>query len=71
MATTTETETGSILIRADKGSAIVRAYRCGCADDGIWYANVWVNQGEDITPVSGKFKTERGLRRWAAKVLNR
>lgn len=34
-----------------------------------WDARLYVNKGETATLSCGKFKTEKGLRNWAAKKL--
>lgn len=36
-----------------------------------WDARLYVNNGETATLTCGKFKTEKGLRAWAAKKLAR
>lgn len=36
-----------------------------------WDARLYVNNGETATLTSGKFKTEKGLAKWAARVLPR
>lgn len=35
-----------------------------------WEARLYVNNGETATLTCGKFKTEKGLRTWAAKKLS-
>lgn len=37
----------------------------------IWNARLYVNNGETATLVAGKFKSDAGLERWAAKQLSR
>lgn len=39
------------------------------AEGWPWLARLYVNNGESATLKAGKFITEKGLRRWAAKVL--
>lgn len=56
-------------IEITKGSRKVIAYR---NDEGSkWSARMYVNNGETATLTCGKFKTEKGLRNWADKVLSR
>jgi hypothetical protein len=50
-----------------KGSRKVIATRND--ENSKWTANVYVNNGETITLVRGKFQTEKGLRSWAEKKL--
>lgn len=49
------------------GSRKVIAFRND--DASQWNARLYVNKGETATLTSNKFKTEAGLRKWAAKVL--
>lgn len=56
-------------IEITSGSRKVIAFR---NDEGSqWEARLYVNKGETATLTCGKFKTEKGLRTWAAKKLER
>ncbi len=54
-------------IEITNGSRKVIAYRN--AEGGKWSARLYVNDGETATLTCGKFKTEAGMRKWAAKVM--
>ena len=54
-------------IKIENGSRQVIATRND--SDSKWNARLYVNNGETATPENGKFKTEKGLRTWAAKKL--
>lgn len=54
-------------IEIQSGSRKVIAFRNDEASQ--WIARLYVNNGETATLTSNKFKTESGLKKWAAKVL--
>ena len=54
-------------IEITSGSRKVIALRNG--QSANWDARLYVNNGETATLTCGKFKTEKGLRAWAAKKL--
>lgn len=54
-------------IEITNGSRKVIAFRNDEASK--WDARLYVNRGETATLTCGKFKTEKGLRKWANKVL--
>ncbi len=54
-------------IEITKGSHYVIATRNG--EGSPWSARLYVNQGTSATLASRKFKTEKGVRDWASKVL--
>lgn len=62
-------ETVNRNIEIERGSRKVIAFRNGAGF--VWEARLYVNKGETATLTSGRFKTERGVRQWAEKVLNR
>jgi hypothetical protein len=51
------------------GSRKVIAFRN--TEHDKWQARLYVNNGETATLTSGKFKTDKGLNKWAEKVLAR
>jgi hypothetical protein len=54
-------------IEIASGSRKVIAFRNH--EGSQWEARLYVNKGETATLTCGKFKTEKGLRAWAAKKL--
>lgn len=54
-------------IKAETESRSVKAFRND--ESSNWTACLYVNHGETITNIRGTFKTEKGLRKWAAKQL--
>jgi hypothetical protein len=56
-------------IEITKGSRKVCAFRND--SNSNWNARLYVNNGETATLTCGKFKTEKGLRMWAAQKLER
>lgn len=62
-------KTASNDIEIVKGSRKVIAFRNDPTHK--WSARLYVNNGETATLTHSTFKTEKGLRRWADKVLSR
>jgi hypothetical protein len=56
-----------IIIKNESGSRQVVATQN--SEGSTWSARLYVNKGETATSTAGKFKTEAGLREWAAKVM--
>jgi hypothetical protein len=56
-------------IEITNGSRKVVAFRNDA--NSKWEARLYVNKGETATLTCGKFKTEKGMRTWAAKKLER
>lgn len=54
-------------ITITKGTRVVIATRND--ESSQWNARLYVNGGETATLVSGRFKTERGLRKWAERAM--
>ena len=52
-----------------KGSRKVIAFRND--EECAWWSRMYVNNGETATLVSARHRTEKGVRKWAEKVLDR